>query len=158
MVSSVDLVKLQIRVAAGEKLGIPSGLRPRGHAIECRVNAEDPVTFAPSPGKLQTFHLPGGPGVRVDTHGYEDYVVPPHYDSLVAKLIVHAGTREEAIARMQRALDFFVVEGIKTSIPLHREILRDPEFRAGRLSTRFMEGFAARRSAAGAPGSGKAPR
>jgi len=158
MVSGVDLVKLQIRVAAGEKLTIPSGLRPRGHAIECRVNAEDPVTFAPSPGKLQTFHLPGGPGVRVDTHGYEDYVVPPHYDSLVAKLIVHAGTREEAIARMQRALDFFVVEGIKTSIPLHREILRDPEFQAGRLSTRFMEQFAERRAAAGAPGTGKSPR
>jgi acetyl-CoA carboxylase biotin carboxylase subunit len=153
MVTGVDLLKLQIRVAAGEKLGVPSGLKPRGHAIECRVNAEDPVTFVPSPGRLQTFHVPGGPGVRVDTHGYEDYVIPPHYDSLVAKLIVHAGTRDEAIARMLRALDFFVVEGIKTSIPLHREILRDGEFRAGRISTRFMEGFAARRAAApSAPG------
>jgi acetyl-CoA carboxylase biotin carboxylase subunit len=144
-VTGVDLVKLQIAVAAGEPLGVRSGLAPRGHAIECRINAEDPVTFAPSPGKLTTFHLPGGPGVRVDTHGYEDYVVPPHYDSLVGKLIVHGRDRSEAIARMLRALDFFVVEGIKTSIPLHQEILRDPEFVAGRLSTRFMEGFAARR-------------
>jgi acetyl-CoA carboxylase biotin carboxylase subunit len=157
MVTGVDLLKLQIRVAAGEKLGVPSGLKPRGHAIECRVNAEDPVTFAPSPGKLQTFHVPGGPGVRVDTHGYEDYVIPPHYDSLVAKLIVHAGSRDEAIARMLRALDFFVVEGIKTSIPLHREILRDSEFRAGRISTRFMEEFAARRAAA-PPAPGKERR
>ena len=148
MVTGVDLVKLQIRVAAGEKLTIASGLHPRGHAIECRINAEDPFTFTPSPGRLLTFHVPGGPGVRVDTHGYEDYVVPPHYDSLVAKLIVHAGTRDEAIARMARALDFFVIEGIRSSIPLHREILRDPEFRGGRLSTRFMEGFLERRKRA----------
>ncbi len=145
MVSGVDLVKLQIRVAAGEPVGIRSGLHPRGHAIECRINAEDPLTFAPSPGRLQTFHVPGGPGVRVDTHGYEDYVIPPHYDSLIAKLIVHAGTRAEAIARMQRALDFFVVEGIKTSVQLHQAILRDAEFQSGRLSTRFMERFAERR-------------
>ncbi|MCM2268584.1 MAG: acetyl-CoA carboxylase biotin carboxylase subunit [Thermoanaerobaculia bacterium] len=148
MVTGVDLVKLQIAVAAGERLTIPTGLHPRGHAIECRINAEDPRTFAPSPGKLTTFHLPGGPGVRVDTHGYEDYVVPPHYDSLVAKLIAHGGTREEAIARMRRALDFFVVEGIRTSIPLHKEILRDPVFRSGRLSTRFLEGMSARRERA----------
>ncbi len=146
MVTGVDLVKLQIAVAAGERLTVPSGLQPRGHAIECRINAEDPRTFAPSPGRLTTFHLPGGPGVRVDTHGYEDYVIPPHYDSLVAKLIVQGRDRAEAIARMQRALDFFVVEGIKTSIPLHQEILRDPQFREGRLSTRFMEGFAERRA------------
>ncbi len=145
MVSGVDLVKLQIAVAAGEPIGIRSGLVPRGHAIECRINAEDPRTFAPSPGRLKTFHVPGGPGVRVDTHCYEDYVIPPHYDSLIGKLIVHGRDRSEAIARMRRALDFFVVEGIKTSIPLHRLILRDEEFRAGRLSTRFMEGFAARR-------------
>jgi len=146
MVTAVDLVKLQIEAAAGERLKVPSGLKPRGHAIECRINAEDPVTFAPSPGRLTTFHLPGGPGVRVDTHGYEDYLIPPHYDSLVGKLIAQGRDRAEAIARMQRALDFFVVEGIKTSIPLHQEILRDPEFRAGRLSTRFMEGFAERRA------------
>ncbi|MES1211078.1 MAG: acetyl-CoA carboxylase biotin carboxylase subunit, partial [Acidobacteriota bacterium] len=141
MVTGIDLVKLQIQVAAGERLTIGSGLKPRGHAIECRVNAEHPETFAPSPGKLKTFHPPGGPGTRVDTHGYEDYVIPPYYDSLVAKLIVHDRTREEAIARMSRALDFFVVEGIHTSIPLHQRILRDPEFIAGRLSTRFMERF-----------------
>jgi acetyl-CoA carboxylase, biotin carboxylase subunit len=141
MVTGIDLVKLQIQVAAGEKLGLPNGLKPRGHAIECRINAENPETFAPSPGPLKTFHLPGGPGTRVDTHGYEDYVIPPYYDSLVAKLIVHDRTREEAIARMSRALDFFVVEGIQTSIPLHKRIVRDPDFRAGKLSTRFMERF-----------------
>ena len=141
MVTGIDLVKLQIKVAAGDPLDIRSGLLPRGHAIECRVNAEHPETFAPSPGRLKTFHPPGGPGTRVDTHGYEDYVVPPHYDSLVAKLIVHDRTRPEAIARMSRALDFFVVEGIQTTIPLHRKIVRDPEFVAGRLSTCFMERF-----------------
>ena len=147
MVTGIDLVKLQMRIAAGDRLDIPSGLPPRGHAIECRVNAENPDTFAPSPGKLKTFHPPGGPGTRVDTHGYEDYTIPPHYDSLVAKLIVHDQTRPEAIARMSRALDFFVVEGIHTSIPLHRRIMRDPEFQAGRLSTRFMERFLSRQAA-----------
>ena len=141
MVYGVDLVKQQIKVAAGLPLELPQGLKPRGHAIECRINAEDPDTFAPSPGKLLTFHLPGGPGIRVDTHGYEDYVIPPYYDSLVGKLIAHGQTREEAISRMSRALDFFVVEGIKTTIPLHRRILRDPRFLAGELSTRFMERF-----------------
>ncbi|HEY7215045.1 MAG TPA: acetyl-CoA carboxylase biotin carboxylase subunit, partial [Thermoanaerobaculia bacterium] len=141
MVTGFDLVKLQVQVAAGERLAIPAGLKPRGHAIECRINAENPETFAPSPGPLKTFHLPGGPGTRVDTHGYEDYVIPPHYDSLVAKLIVHDRSREQAIGRMRRALDFFVVEGIQTSIPLHKRILRDPDFAAGRLSTRFMERF-----------------
>jgi acetyl-CoA carboxylase biotin carboxylase subunit len=144
MVTGIDLVKLQILVAAGEKMGLPSGLKPRGHAIECRINAENPDTFAPSPGPLKTFHLPGGPGTRVDTHGYEDYIIPPHYDSLVAKLIVHDRGRKEAIARMLRALDFFVVEGIQTSIPLHKRIVRDPDFIAGNLSTRFMERFLAR--------------
>jgi acetyl-CoA carboxylase biotin carboxylase subunit len=145
MVTGVDLVKLQLRVAAGEELGVPSGLKHRGHAIECRINAEDPETFRPSPGRLTTFHLPGGPGVRVDTHGYEDYVIPPHYDSLVAKVITHGRDREEAAVRMMRALDFFVVEGIRTSIPLHKEILQDPEFRAGRLTTRFLPAFLERR-------------
>ncbi len=152
MVTGIDLVKLQIQVAAGQPLAIQNGLKPRGHAIECRINAENPDTFAPSPGKLKTFHPPGGPGTRVDTHAYEDYVVPPHYDSLVAKLIVHDRTRAEAIARMSRALDFFVVEGIHTSIPLHKRILRDPEFAAGRLSTRFMEGFLERQKALAAAG------
>ncbi len=148
MVTGMDLVKMQIEVAAGRRLEIPNGLKPRGHSIECRVNAENPDTFAPSPGPLKTFHLPGGPGTRVDTHGYEDYVIPPYYDSLVAKLIVHDRTREYAIARMRRALDFFVVEGIQTSIPLHKRILRDPDFVAGRLSTRFMERFLDRERAA----------
>ena len=149
MVTGMDLVKMQIEVAVGRPLEIPNGLKPRGHAIECWVNAENPDTFAPSPGPLKTFHLPGGPGTRVDTHGYEDYVIPPYYDSLVAKLIVHDRTRDYAIARMCRALDFFVVEGIQTSIPLHRRILRDPDFIAGRLSTRFMERFLQRE---GTPG------
>jgi acetyl-CoA carboxylase, biotin carboxylase subunit len=149
MVTGIDLVKLQVEVAAGGHLNIRNGLKPRGHAIECRVNAEHPETFAPSPGKLKTFHPPGGPGTRVDTHGYEDYVIPPYYDSLVAKLIVHDRTRAETIARMSRALDFFVVEGIHTSIPLHKRILRDPEFMAGRMSTRFLEGFLRRQARAG---------
>jgi acetyl-CoA carboxylase biotin carboxylase subunit len=144
MVTGVDLVRLQILVAAGEPLGIPSGLEHRGHAIECRINAEHPERFTPSPGGLTTLHVPGGPGVRVDTHAYEDYVIPPHYDSLVAKLIVHDSTRRQAIARMARALDFFIVEGVHTTIPLHKRIMRDPEFIAGQLSTRFMERFLAR--------------
>ena len=150
MVTGIDLVKLQIEVSAGERLTLANGLKPRGHAIECRINAEHPETFAPSPGKLRTFHPPGGAGTRVDTHAYEDYVIPPHYDSLVAKLIVHDRTRPEAIARMSRALDFFVVEGIHTSIPLHKRIVRDPDFMAGRLSTRFMERFMPRGHGAGA--------
>lgn len=149
MVTGIDLVKLQIQVAAGVPMTLPSNMKPRGHAIECRVNAENPETFAPSPGPLKTFHPPGGPGTRVDTHGYEDYVIPPHYDSLVAKLIVHDRTRPEAIARMRRALDFFVVEGILTSIPLHKKILRDPDFEAGEFSTRFMERFLQRAKTGG---------
>jgi acetyl-CoA carboxylase, biotin carboxylase subunit len=149
MVTGIDLVKLQIQIAAGQPLDLASGLHPRGHAIECRINAEHPDTFVPSPGKLKTFHPPGGPGTRVDTHAYEDYVIPPYYDSLVAKLIVHDRTRAETIARMSRALDFFVVEGIHTSIPLHKRILRDPEFMAGRMSTRFLEGFLRRQARAG---------
>jgi acetyl-CoA carboxylase biotin carboxylase subunit len=153
-VTGLDLIKTQIRVAAGDRLRPPTWEWPRGHAIECRINAEDPVTFAPSPGRITTFHAPGGPGVRVDTHAYESYVVPPHYDSLVAKLIAHGDDRDEAIARMARALDFFVVEGIRTSIPLHQRILRDARFRAGHLSTRFME----RLAEAGASADGGARR
>ncbi|HEX2163116.1 MAG TPA: acetyl-CoA carboxylase biotin carboxylase subunit [Thermoanaerobaculia bacterium] len=148
MVTGVDLVKLQIRVAAGEPLDLPDEVPIRGHAIECRINAEHPERFTPSPGRITVFHPPGGPGVRLDTHAYEDYVIPPYYDSLVAKLIVHDKTREDAVARMARALDSFIVEGIDTTIPLHKAIARDPEFRAGRLSTRFMEGFVERRKAA----------
>ncbi len=141
-VTGIDLVKEQIRVAAGEKLSVPEGpFRLRGHAIEFRVNAEDPVTFAPNPGKIRELHLPGGPGVRVDTHIYRDYVVPAHYDSLLAKLIVRGKDRMDAIARGRRALEQFVVEGVKTTIPLHRAILNNEQFVKGDLSTRFMDKF-----------------
>jgi acetyl-CoA carboxylase biotin carboxylase subunit len=139
MVYSVDLVKMQIETAAGQPLTVRGGLQPRGHAIECRINAEHPERFTPSPGKLTTFHVPGGPGVRVDTHGYEEYVVPPYYDSLVAKLIAHGRDRAEAIARARRALDFFVVEGVHTTIPFHQRLLRHPQFVAGKVSTRFID-------------------
>ncbi|HEU5248582.1 MAG TPA: acetyl-CoA carboxylase biotin carboxylase subunit [Thermoanaerobaculia bacterium] len=143
-VTGIDMVKEQIAVAAGDPLSFAGReLVPRGHAIEFRVNAEDPITFAPSPGRLTAFHLPGGPGVRVDTAAYQGYVIPPHYDSLIAKLIVRGRDRAEAIARARRALDLFVIEGVKTSIPVHRRILDDPDFLVGRLSTQFMERFAA---------------
>jgi acetyl-CoA carboxylase biotin carboxylase subunit len=141
-VTGIDLVKEQIRVAAGEPLSVPMGeFRLRGHAIEFRVNAEDPVTFAPSPGKIRELSLPGGPGVRVDTHIYRDYVVPAHYDSLLAKLIVRGRDRMDAIARGRRALEQFVIEGVKTSTPLHRAILNSDVFIRGDLSTRFMDKF-----------------
>jgi acetyl-CoA carboxylase, biotin carboxylase subunit len=141
-VTGIDLVKEQIRVAAGEPLSVPTGdFRLRGHAIEFRINAEDPVTFAPSPGKIRELHLPGGPGVRVDTHIYRDYVVPPHYDSLLAKLVVRGRDRLDAIARGRRALEQFVVEGVKTTIPLHRAILQNEQFIRGDISTRFMDKF-----------------
>jgi acetyl-CoA carboxylase biotin carboxylase subunit len=143
-VTGLDIVKEQIAVAAGAPLSFAGKeLAPRGHAIEFRINAEDPVTFAPCPGRLTVFHPPGGIGVRVDTAAYQGYVIPPHYDSLIAKLIVNGRSRAEAISRARRALDFFVVEGIKTTIPMHRRILDDPDFVDGRLSTRFMERFAA---------------
>jgi acetyl-CoA carboxylase, biotin carboxylase subunit len=141
-VTSIDLVKEQIRVAAGEKLSVPHGdFKLRGHAMEFRINAEDPVTFAPNPGRIREFHLPGGPGVRVDTHVYRDYVVPPHYDSLLAKLIVKGKNREETLSRARRALEQLIIEGVKTTVPLHRAILNDPRFIKGDLSTRFMETF-----------------
>jgi len=140
-VTGVDLVRLQIQVAAGEKLPFTQkDVRFNGHSIECRINAEDPFDdFKPYPGTLTSFHLPGGPGVRVDTHCYTGYVVPPNYDSMIAKLIVHAPTRPQAIARMLRALDEFIVEGVKTTIPLHKRILRHPKFAAGDFSTKFLE-------------------
>jgi acetyl-CoA carboxylase, biotin carboxylase subunit len=140
MVTGVDLVKSQIRVAAGEKL--PDVLAPvefRGHAIECRINAEDPETFTPSAGRVTAFRVPGGPGIRVDTAAYADAVIPPYYDSLIAKIIAHGDNRAEAIARMNRALDGFVVEGIKTTIPLHKRILADPDFIAGKFDTHFLD-------------------
>lgn len=142
MISGVDLIKAQIRLAAGEKLESVVG-KPRfhGHAIECRINAEDPDTFTPSAGRITAFRVPGGPGIRVDTAMYSDGVVPPYYDSLVAKLIAFGDDRAEAIARMSRALDQFVVEGIKTSIPLHQRILEDPDFIAGKLDTHFLDRY-----------------
>jgi acetyl-CoA carboxylase, biotin carboxylase subunit len=141
-VTGIDLVKEQIRVANGEHLSVPTGdFRLRGHAMEFRVNAEDPVTFAPQPGKIRELHLPGGPGVRVDTHIYRDYVVPPHYDSLLAKLIVRGKDRNETIWRARRALEQFVVEGVKTTIPLHRALLQNEKFIRGDISTRFMDHF-----------------
>ena len=151
LVTGVDLVKEQIRVAAGERLSLPKdwscGLR--GHAIECRVNAEDPArNFAPSPGLISTFHPPGGPGVRLDTHAYAGYIVPPYYDSLVAKVITYGATREEAIARMRFALESFVIQGIHTTIPFLLELLTDPEFVAGDIDTKFVERRMARRQAA----------
>ena len=141
-VTAVDLVKEQIAVAAGEPISFSRTLTPRGHAIEFRINAEDPVTFQPSPGKITTFHMPGGLGVRIDTAAYQGYVIPPYYDSLIAKLIVSGRNRQEAIQRGRRALDLFVIEGIKTTIPMHRRILDDPDFVDGRLSTRFMDRYA----------------
>jgi acetyl-CoA carboxylase, biotin carboxylase subunit len=144
MVSGVDLVKAQIRLAAGERLeDVVGPVEFRGHALECRINAEDPDTFAPSAGRVTAFRVPGGPGIRVDTAAYTDAVVPPYYDSLIAKLIAHGKDREEAIARMRRGLEMFVIEGIKTSIPLHRRILEDPDFLAGQFDTHFLERFVA---------------
>ena len=140
LVTGVDLIKSQIRIAAGEKLEEAIGpIEFRGHSIECRVNAEDPDTFVPSAGRITVFNMPGGPGVRVDTAAHADAVIPPYYDSLIAKLIVHGRDRAEAIARMRRALEMFVVEGIKTSIPLHRRIFAEPDFKAGHLDTHFLE-------------------
>ncbi len=143
MISGLDLVREQIRIAAGERLGYgQSDIHFSGHAIECRINAEDPDSFAPSPGKVVMFHPPGGLGVRVDSALYAGYSVPPYYDSLIAKLITHGRTRGEAIARMRRALTEFVVTGIKTTIPLHQKILENPEFVAGDYTIHWLERFA----------------
>jgi acetyl-CoA carboxylase, biotin carboxylase subunit len=140
MITGIDLVKAQIRIAAGERLDqiIDGPITLTGHALECRINAEHPETFAPCPGKITGLNLPGGIGVRVDTAVYTDGVIPPYYDSLVAKLIVHGKDRAEAIARMKRALDMFVVEGIYTSIPLQKKIMNDPDFAAGNMDTTFI--------------------
>ena len=141
MCTNFDLVKEQIRVAAGEHLRLKmEGSRLRGHAIECRVNAEDPFrNFQPSPGQITAYHPPGGPGVRVDTHIYAGYTVPPYYDSLLAKVIVHGNTREEALARMRQALDSFIIEGVTTTIPFLGRIMRHPDFIAGKVDTKFLE-------------------
>jgi acetyl-CoA carboxylase biotin carboxylase subunit len=142
LVTGVDLIKAQIRIAAGERLEEAVGeMQFSGHAIECRINAEDPDTFVPSAGRITTFQSPGGTGVRVDSAAYADAVIPPYYDSMIAKLIVKGRDRAEAIGRMRRALEMFVIEGIKTSIPLHRRIVADPDFAAGKIDTHFIEGL-----------------
>jgi acetyl-CoA carboxylase biotin carboxylase subunit len=138
MVTGVDLVKEQIRSAAGERIGEPPALV--GHAIECRINAEDPAhDFRPSPGKITAFHAPGGPGIRIDTHVYAGYSVPPYYDSLLGKLIAYGSTRDEALGRAYQALEEFIIEGVKTTIPFLREVLRHPDFVAGEFDTHFLE-------------------
>jgi acetyl-CoA carboxylase biotin carboxylase subunit len=141
LVTGLDLVKTQIRVAAGERLGLEQAdILRNGHAIECRINAEDTAhNFRPSPGAITAFHAPGGPGVRVDTHAYAGYQIPSHYDSLLAKLIVHGATRDEAIARMLRSLEEFVIEGVPTTIPFHLKAISHPDFRSGEITTEFVE-------------------
>jgi acetyl-CoA carboxylase biotin carboxylase subunit len=146
MVTDVDLVKSQIMIAAGAKLSdvLQGPIVHRGHAIECRINAEHPEKFTPSAGKITTFNPPGGTGVRIDTAAYAEGTIPPYYDSLIAKLVVRGKDRNEAIQRMSRALGMFIVEGIFTTIPLHRRILADPDFRAGNFDTGFIERFLAK--------------
>ena len=141
LITGADLVKAQIQVAAGMRLSeiLDGPVEIRGHALECRINAEDPETLMPSPGRITGFHVPGFIGVRVDTAAYQEGVIPPYYDSLVAKLITHGRDRAEAISRMNRALEMFVIEGIQTSIPLHQRILAHPDFLAGKLDTHFLE-------------------
>lgn len=140
-VINFDLIKEQIKIAAGEKIS-GNNYYPQMHAIQCRINAEDPYAdFRPSPGKISTYHCPGGHGVRIDTHAYAGYTIPPNYDSMISKLIVVAQTREEAILKMKRALDEYIIEGIKTTIPFHQKLMDDPDFRAGNFTTKFMETF-----------------
>ena len=142
MVTGVDLVKEQIRIAAGHPMGVlQEDINIQGHAIECRINAEDPVDHRPSPGTITFYYTPGGPGIRVDSAAFESYYITPHYDSMVAKLVAHGRDREEALARMQRALEEFVIEGIKTTIPLHQKILGTMRFKNGDYGTDFLEGF-----------------
>jgi acetyl-CoA carboxylase biotin carboxylase subunit len=139
-ISGIDIVQTQLRVAAGEKLAFAQkDIRLHGHAIECRINAEDPHNFVPSPGRLTAFHMPGGPGIRVDTHAYQGYMVPPYYDSMIGKLIAYGDTREQAIAKMRIALTEIVVEGIKTNIPLHIELMHDEAFQKGGTSIHYLE-------------------
>jgi acetyl-CoA carboxylase biotin carboxylase subunit len=136
-----DLIKEQIKIAAGHKISGKNYL-PHLHAIQCRINAEDPFNdFRPSPGKIVSYHSPGGHGVRIDTHAYAGYIIPPNYDSMIGKLIVVAQTREEAILKMKRALDEYIIEGIKTTIPFHQKLMEDPDFNAGNFTTKFMETF-----------------
>ncbi|MGH8619660.1 MAG: acetyl-CoA carboxylase biotin carboxylase subunit [Burkholderiales bacterium] len=140
MITGVDIVQEQIRIAAGEKLKLKQrDLQFRGHAVECRINAEDPYKFTPSPGRITSFHMPGGPGIRVDSHAYNGYFVPPHYDSLIGKIIAYGDTREQAIARMAIALSETIVEGIKTNVPLHQDLMRDAAFLRGGTNIHYLE-------------------
>lgn len=140
MITGIDIVKEQLKIAAGEKLSVKQeDIRIQGHAIECRINAEDPKTFIPCPGKITWFHAPGGPGVRIDSHVYSSYTVPPNYDSLIAKLITYGKDRHEAIRRMRNALSEIVVEGIKTNIPLHQDLVRDTHFIKGGTTIHYLE-------------------
>jgi acetyl-CoA carboxylase biotin carboxylase subunit len=140
MITGIDIVQQQIRIAAGEKLRIRQrDVQFRGHAIECRINAEDPYRFTPSPGRITSYHMPGGPGIRVDSHAYNGYFVPPHYDSLIGKIIAYGDTREQAIARLSIALSETAIEGIKTNIPLHQELLLDAAFLSGGTSIHYLE-------------------
>src|SRR5574340_662053 len=140
MITGIDIVQHQIRIAAGLKLGFKQkDVHLKGHAIECRINAEDPYTFVPSPGRITVYHVPGGPGIRVDSHVYQNYVVPQYYDSMVGKLIAYGATREQAIARMKTALSEMVVEGIKTNVPLHQDLMRDGAFVQGGTSIHYLE-------------------
>jgi len=142
MVTGIDLVKEQIRISAGHPLGFgQDDIRIQGHAIECRINAEDPDNHRPSPGTISFYYAPGGPGIRVDSAAFESYYITPHYDSMIAKLVAHGRDREEALARMQRALEEFVIEGVKTTIPLHQRILSTMKFRKGEYGTDFLEGL-----------------
>jgi acetyl-CoA carboxylase biotin carboxylase subunit len=145
MVTGVDLVKEQIHVAAGQRLAFSQKeISFRGASIECRINAEDPDTFQPSPGTIHAFNLPGGPGVRIDTAVHSECQVLPYYDSLIAKLVVHDNDRKAAIERMRRCLELTVIEGVKTTIPLHKRVLSDPDFRKGTYDTHFLERFLAK--------------
>ena len=140
MVTGIDIVQSQIRIAAGEKLALRQrDVELKGHAIECRINAEDPYRFTPSPGRITSYHPPGGPGIRVDSHAYHGYVVPPNYDSMIGKVIAYGATRDQAIRRMRIALSEMVVEGIQTNIPLHQELLLDARFLRGGTSIHYLE-------------------
>ena len=148
LITGIDIVQEQIRIAAGEKLSFRQrDIQLKGHAIECRINAEDPFKFTPSPGRLTSWHMPGGPGVRVDSHAYNGYFVPPNYDSMIGKLITYGATREQAIQRMRIALSEMVVEGISTNIPLHRELMLDAKFVEGGTSIHYLESRLAERQA-----------
>ncbi|HEX5363837.1 MAG TPA: acetyl-CoA carboxylase biotin carboxylase subunit, partial [Gallionella sp.] len=147
MITGIDIVQQQIRIAAGEKLPFRQrDIQFRGHAIECRINAEHPYKFTPSPGRITSWHVPGGPGIRVDSHVYANYFVPPHYDSMIGKLIAYGDTREQAMARMRTALSEMAVEGIDTNVPLHRELMQDAAFMNGGTSIHYLEERLAERS------------